>query len=51
VQIVYETYAPGMSVLLVARQYGIAPNQVFAWRLCVEPNNNGGGSIRRNAPG
>jgi transposase len=31
-QIVQETYAPGMSVSLVARQHGIAPNQVFKWR-------------------
>src|SRR3954463_6859241 len=35
VRIVQETYAPGMSVSLVARQHGIAPNQVFTWRrLC-----------------
>ena len=31
-QIVQETYAPGMSVSLVARQHRIAPNQVFTWR-------------------
>ena len=31
-QIVQETYAPGMSVSLVARQHGIGPNQVFSWR-------------------
>src|SRR5262249_18466074 len=30
--IVQETYAPGMSVSLVARQHGIAPNQLFTWR-------------------
>ena len=30
--IVQETYAPGMSVSLVARQHGISPNQVFTWR-------------------
>jgi len=30
--IVQETYAPGMSVSLVARRHGIAPNQVFTWR-------------------
>jgi len=29
---VQETFAPGMSVSLVARQHGIAPNQLFAWR-------------------
>ena len=31
-RIVQETYAPGMSVSLVARQHGIAPNQLFGWR-------------------
>ena len=31
-RIVQETYALGMSVSLVARQYGVAPNQVFTWR-------------------
>jgi transposase-like protein len=31
-RIVQETYAPGMSVSLVARQHGIARNQVFTWR-------------------
>jgi transposase len=30
--IVQETYAPGMSVWLVARRHGIAPNQLFRWR-------------------
>jgi transposase len=30
--IVQETYAPGMSVSLVARQHGIGPNQLFIWR-------------------
>ena len=30
--VVQETYAPGMSVSLVARQHGIAPNQLFSWR-------------------
>ena len=29
---VQETYAPGMTVSLVARQHGIAPNQLFSWR-------------------
>ena len=31
-RIVQDTYAPGMSVSLVVRQHGIAPNQVFTWR-------------------
>ena len=30
--IVQETYAPGMSVSVVARRHGIAPNQLFRWR-------------------
>jgi transposase len=30
--IVQETYAPGMSVSLIARRHGIAPNQLFTWR-------------------
>ena len=30
--IVQETYAPGMSVSLVARRHGVAPNMVFRWR-------------------
>jgi transposase len=29
--IVQETYAPGMSVSLLARRHGIAPNQLFTW--------------------
>jgi transposase len=29
---VQETQAPGMSVSLVARRHGIAPNQLFSWR-------------------
>lgn len=32
VAIVQETYAPGMSVSMVARHHGVAPNQVFQWR-------------------
>lgn len=30
--IVAETYEPGMTVSLVARRHGIAPNQLFTWR-------------------
>ena len=30
--IVAETYEPGMTVSLVARRHGIAPNQLFGWR-------------------
>lgn len=32
IAMVQETCAPGMSVSLVARRHGVAPNQVFAWR-------------------
>jgi transposase len=32
VAIVNETYEPGVTVSLVARQHGIAPNQLFHWR-------------------
>ena len=31
-RIVQETYAPNVTVSLVARRHGIAPNQLFAWR-------------------
>lgn len=30
--IVQETYEPGVTVSLVARRHGIAPNQLFTWR-------------------
>jgi transposase len=30
--IVAETYEPGVTVSLVARRHGIAPNQLFLWR-------------------
>lgn len=29
---VRQTYEPGMSVSLVARQHGVNPNQLFHWR-------------------
>lgn len=32
VSMVRETYEPGMTVSLVARQHGINPNQLFHWR-------------------
>src|ERR1051325_2646078 len=34
-RIVQETYAPGMSVSLVARQHGVAPNQLFTCGGCM----------------
>ena len=35
VQIVEETFEPGMTVSLVARRHGVAPNQLFTWRRLV----------------
>ena len=32
IAIVAETYEPGVTVSLVARRHGVAPNQVFSWR-------------------
>ena len=43
--IVQETYAPGLSVSLVARRHGIAPNQLFRW-----PGSTPRGHCRRWAP-
>ena len=31
-RMVEETYEPGATVSLVARQHGVAPNQLFTWR-------------------
>ena len=31
VRIVEETFEPGMTVSLVARRHGVAPNQLFTW--------------------
>lgn len=33
---VAETQEPGVTVSLVARRHGVAPNQLFAWRRLVE---------------
>jgi transposase len=35
VRMVEETFAPGMTVRFVARQHGVAPNQLFTWRRLV----------------
>ncbi len=32
---VEETFEPGMTVSLVARRHGVAPNQLFSWRRLV----------------
>ena len=35
VRMVEETFEPGMTVSLVARWHGVAPNQLFTWRRLV----------------
>ena len=35
VRMIEETFEPGMTVSLVARRYGVAPNQLFTWRRSV----------------
>src|SRR6516225_11920452 len=35
VRMVEETLEPGMTVSLVARRHGVAPNQLFTWRRLV----------------
>lgn len=35
VRMVKETFEPGMTVSLVARRHGVAPNQLFTWRRLV----------------
>ena len=32
IAMVAETHEPGVTVSLVARRHGVAPNQLFAWR-------------------
>jgi transposase len=34
-RMVEETFEPGMTVSLVARRHGVAPNQLFTWRRLV----------------
>ena len=50
--IVQETYAPGLSVSLVARRHGIAPNRLFRWRrLCAEGALSAVGAGEEVVPG
>src|SRR5262249_38241809 len=35
VRMVEATFEPGMTVSLVARRHGVAPNQLFVWRRLV----------------
>src|SRR2546429_1237057 len=52
VRIVEETFEPGMTVSLVARRHGVAPNQLFTWRrLVVEGALRAAGSGRTGGAG
>jgi transposase len=51
VRMVEETFEPGMTVSLVARRYGVAPNQLFTWRrLVVEGALTAAGSGEQVVP-
>src|ERR1700756_3692024 len=51
VRIVEETFEPGMTVSLVARRHGVAPNQLFTWRrLVVEGALTAAGSGGQGGP-
>jgi transposase len=51
VRIVEETFEPGMTVSLVARRHGVAPNQLFTWRrLVVEGALTAAGSGEQVVP-
>ena len=51
VRMVEETFEPGMTVSLVARRHGIAPNQLFTWRrLVVEGALTAAGSGEQVVP-
>src|SRR5262249_7698647 len=47
VRIVDETFEPGMTVSLVARRHGVAPNQLFTWRRLVVEGGADGRRQRR----
>ena len=48
---VEETFEPGMTVSLVARRHGVAPNQLFTWRrLVVEGALTAAGSGEQVVP-
>ena len=51
VRIVEEMFEPGMTVSLVARRHGVAPNQLFTWRrLVVEGALTAAGSGEQVVP-
>jgi transposase len=51
VRMVEETFEPGMTVSLVARRHGVAPNQLFTWRrLVVEGALTAAGSGEQVVP-
>src|SRR5947199_10399320 len=51
VRMVEETFEPGMTVSLVARRHGVAPNQLLTWRrLVVEGALTAAGSGEQVVP-
>src|SRR2546421_6882508 len=51
VRMVEETFEPGMTVSLVARRHGVAPNRLFTWRrLVVEGALTAAGSGEQAVP-
>jgi transposase len=51
VRMVEETFEPGVTVSLVARRHGVAPNQLFTWRrLVVEGALTAAGSGEQVVP-
>jgi len=51
VRMVEETFEPGMTVSLVVRRHGVAPNQLFTWRrLVAQGSLTGAGSGEEVVP-
>ena len=51
VRMVEETFEPGMTVSLVARRHGVAPNQLFTWgRLVAQGSLTAAGSGEEVVP-
>src|SRR5262244_1332183 len=50
VRMVEETFEPGMTVSLVARRHGVAPNQLFTWRRLVVEALTAAGSGEQVVP-
>jgi transposase len=51
VRMVEETFEPGLTVSLVARQHGVAANQLFTWRRLVAQGSLTAAGLGRTATG